>query len=1082
MKFLYVNINGIKSKITSTNRIIEELEPELIAIVESKMGEDEPLELKNYEIFRNDRDKDGGGVLIAVKENIVKTITDVRKEKQHEESIWIDIDGKKKYRIGVIYMPQEDQTTTPELKKIYNRMSKEISEAGKENRTIILMGDFNCKVGKAIEGNKDTVSKGGKILMKMIEEENLSLVNNLKVCKGKWTWHRRMKESGIEKKSIIDYFIVNEEFSSAVTQALIDEEKEYTPFRRQTKGEDGRVYSDHRSIIVDMKSAINDHTMKPMKCMTRKGYQKFKEEIEKEKISEIWEKNEEIHQIYTQWNKKIVQIKEECMTKITKKQTSKTRSLHKILKELKEKKKLTRTREEKEMISMRIKYMRVHIEEQIKKEKATKIAATVQKLRKQGGGVCETTFWEVKREIEGKRKEECKVINDKAGRKVSNKQEVLKVYEEFYEDLFKKPVREEKLREQKMAEFKDIISRGEKQEALIVQKNEVEQACKQLKKKKAQDTEGWKNELMIYGGEEMIRSLTLMSNKILREREIPEEWSRVIIKSLYKNKGSRLDMVNRRGLFLTNLVSKLFEKVLYCKSENRIQMPQCQNGGRKRRSAIDNLIIIMSIIDNNRRIGRKTYMVCADAEKCFDKLWLEDCLIDLNEIGMREREVSIIYKMNKMTKVIVNTPVGYTKEFMVEKVVKQGTIYAPILCCASTGKVNNMTPQPTTIIGPELQVQALVYVDDIAGAGNKNVIEGVVENLNEMEKDKGFTFATKKTNYMVIKTGKEKDEKVELSVKRGNIRRVEEYTYLGITITEHGTIEKHLNEKMHKGMGMIKDINKIGSEYHVGQMSTSVQLLLYEKTVIPSLTYNLEGITYWRKGDWALLERIQGKLLKYLLKMPESTPYWGLLNELGIWPLQDVINYKKFMLYQNIITSEEDRLCKKVIKTQKEYNMEGSWYMELEKTSQGYNIGLKEAETKKKSEWKKTVKRKIKDSIIRQSIEKVKEMKKLRHQKEQIFETQQYIVNTTISKVRDLIRTKLEMLDIGNNIGGGEKKCFGCNNYEERTEHLIQCEKVRVIMQNECDGYRLNTGKNISKVYTYLTEYLNWRNINMVET
>ena len=94
---------------------------------------------------------------------------------------------------------------------------------------------------------------------------------------------------------------------------------------------------------------------------------------------------------------------------------------------------------------------------------------------------------------------------------------------------------------------------------------------------------------------------------------------------------------------------------------------------------------------------------------------------------------------------------------------KAGTIYAPILCCSSTGKVNNMTPQPTTIIGPELQVQALVYVDNIAGAGNKNMIEGVVENLKVMENDKGFTFATKKTNYMVIKTGKEKDEEVQSS-------------------------------------------------------------------------------------------------------------------------------------------------------------------------------------------------------------------------------------------------------------------------------------------------------------------------------
>ena len=30
-------------------------------------------------------------------------------------------------------------------------------------------------------------------------------------------------------------------------------------------------------------------------------------------------------------------------------------------------------------------------------------------------------------------------------------------------------------------------------------------------------------------------------------------------------------------------------------------------------------------------------MVFADAEKCFDKFWLEDCLVDINRDGLRER-------------------------------------------------------------------------------------------------------------------------------------------------------------------------------------------------------------------------------------------------------------------------------------------------------------------------------------------------------------------------------------------------------------------------------------------------------------
>ena len=42
-----------------------------------------------------------------------------------------------------------------------------------------------------------------------------------------------------------------------------------------------------------------------------------------------------------------------------------------------------------------------------------------------------------------------------------------------------------------------------------------------------------------------------------------------------------------------------------------------------------------------------------------------------------------------------------------------------------------------------------------------------VENLNMMEEEKGFTFGTKKTNYMIIKTGKGIENILDLKVKKG---------------------------------------------------------------------------------------------------------------------------------------------------------------------------------------------------------------------------------------------------------------------------------------------------------------------------
>ena len=88
----------------------------------------------------------------------------------------------------------------------------------------------------------------------------------------------------------------------------------------------------------------------------------------------------------------------------------------------------------------------------------------------------------------------------------------------------------------------------------MIGKDDVENVFKKLKLKKAEDFDGWRNELILSGGEEMKESLILMCNMISKELTTPEQWNSVIVKSIYKNKGQKLEMENRRGLFLTHLL------------------------------------------------------------------------------------------------------------------------------------------------------------------------------------------------------------------------------------------------------------------------------------------------------------------------------------------------------------------------------------------------------------------------------------------------------------------------------------------------------------------------------------------------
>ena len=75
------------------------------------------------------------------------------------------------------------------------------------------------------------------------------------------------------------------------------------------------------------------------------------------------------------------------------------------------------------------------------------------------------------------------------------------------------------------------------------------------------------------------------------------------------------------------------------------------------RSIYDNLYTLQAIRDDNENHKRDTYILFADAEKYFDRLWLDDTCNELSKIGFPE-EVELIKKMSSNEIVTTDTAVG----------------------------------------------------------------------------------------------------------------------------------------------------------------------------------------------------------------------------------------------------------------------------------------------------------------------------------------------------------------------------------------------------------------------------------------
>ena len=296
-------------------------------------------------------------------------------------------------------------------------------------------------------------------------------------------------------------------------------------------------------------------------------------------------------------------------------------------------------------------------------------------------------------------------------------------------------------------EFKDLLLEANCQEPPKISKEEISKAIKGLKRKKAADRQGWKSEWVLEGGPEMISSLQILFSRIQEERQMPDQWNKMTIRTIHK-KGSKKDLKNQRGIFLANILYKCFERVIIANNQTRISncMTEFQCGGRKGMSTIDNVMAISGLIERNRTLKRNTYLFFGDAKKCFDKLWLKDCLLQLKKGGMPHYDLSLLFMLNKEATIQVRTPHGETRDILITEAVKQGTISGPMLCGVEMDRVNLSSQKVKAPYGPNYNIGMPGFVDNLSGGGGVEDATAAIQCCRSMESRK-VTYNIDKTIY-----------------------------------------------------------------------------------------------------------------------------------------------------------------------------------------------------------------------------------------------------------------------------------------------------------------------------------------------
>ncbi len=905
-KVMFNNMRGYKMKKETLRHIIQEEKPVVIGIAETNLEEDEIIEeIEGYKIKRKDRRQKGGGVMMIYREALESMVVE-EEELGGDEALWMTVKNQNiKIRIGVVYMPQENKTSATELKRIYKQIGKEVEKATMENASVILMGDFNAKIGD--EDNEEGASKGGKILMEMVQKQDLYVVNTDERCRGKWT-----RILG-DEKSVLDYMMIKNDDKPYIQGMEIDENKNMTPYWVTREENPRTIYADHcmMRLIIDWKMMLVD-TANNRKFMGKKEYGNFTKEINEKRVSKILEMEGEFKEAYTKWSTTVMQIAERNSKKRKKRQTWKVnRLLRKAKKIMVKKQKVGNlSREERRLMKVQKTLIDEHIWNEIMSRKRAQIEKTVDDMKKKGEAG--DGLWDVRNKIIGRKREGKHAIEDENGVIQREEEQIKTVYEKYFKKLLGKDQRCEGKHGEETEEHVERVMKSmeiiaNQKDGKPVDKELVKETIRELKPKKSADRDGWKNELVKMGGEEMERSIHIISERVIGGMQIPNEFNLMTILATHK-KNSKLKMKNKRGLFLTNVISKIVERIVKKRNveEREKNSNEMQNGGRKKRAPVDNQMMVWSIIKRNKYLCQDTYLVFIDMEKCFDKIWLEDGIIELWKEGTDVKDAVVIKKMNEVSVATIRTPVGETKAIELKNIVRQGTVSGPDICCSSTGAVNRMGRKLVTMYGPWIEIGAPVYVDDITIATDINMANDLLYNCSLLEERKKMTVNTEpeKSGCLRIEGGEHPEEELTRAVKNGWIRRLKEYELLGTWMNEGGNYFTAV-EKMKKKLPLMAIMTKqIGNKNIVGRYALTARIKLVEAVCMKGLLYGAEAVPNLEE-EMEELEKIQHKLLCDLVGLPVSTPRMPLLMELGLWTMKHKIQYKKLMLYHNVLVSNE---------------------------------------------------------------------------------------------------------------------------------------------------------------------------------
>ena len=442
------------------------------------------------------------------------------------------------------------------------------------------------------------------------------------------------------------------------------------------------------------------------------------------------------------------------------------------------------------------------------------------------------------------------MIEDKNGNLLTDSKAVLDRWSEYCKELYQHPIKVD-----------ETLIGTEKSdpnpEPTQVLEEEVKEAMNSIKKGKSPGVDNIPGELIKNGGEEMVKAVTTICQRIWRDKGWPEQWTKSIMIPLPK-KGNSKKCQNYRTISLISHPSKIMLKIILNRLKERAEelLSEEQAGFRPGRSTVEQICNIRILIEKCLEHQQELYHNFIDFKKAFDRVWHEGLWDTLRRFGIEEDLIQVIESLykNASSAVLLGGELG---EFFPATVgVRQGCILSPVLFNIFLERIMQeaLSDFDSTVSIGGRPLCNLRFADDIDLIGrDEEELQDLTTRLEESAGKFGMEISAEKSKVLV---NSNKDTPQTHIIMNGEtLEQVDSFKYLGALITEDGKSTIEIRARLAIALSAMSRLSKMWKSQRI---SIATKIRLYKALVTSIALYGCES--------WTLLAETEQRIEAFEMK------------------------------------------------------------------------------------------------------------------------------------------------------------------------------------------------------------------------